>query len=154
MLRKVRIVSSLFFLLSWAATGLSVAAAADSEPLNLEQYRGQVVVLDFWASWCGPCRKSFPWLNQMQAKYADQGLVIIGINVDAERDAANRFLQKYPSQFRIVYDPDGGFASQYEIVGMPSSVILDRQGKVVNSHQGFREKKREHYENIIKQYLQ
>ena len=82
-----------------------IATAADqSQSLNLSDYRGKVVVLDFWASWCVPCRRSFPWLNTMNDKYADQGLVIIGVNVDQEPASAAEFLEEYPARFQIRYD--------------------------------------------------
>ena len=76
----------------------SVAQAADG--LDLERFRGKVVVVDFWASWCAPCRQSFPWLNEMQAKYGSAGLVVIAVNVDRERAEAERFLREVPGRVR------------------------------------------------------
>ena len=87
-----------------ALAGASNVSAEDS--LDLTQYRGNVVVLDFWASWCTPCRRSFPWWNTMHAKYADEGLVIIGVNLDNEPDAALAFLEEFPADFKIYYDTD------------------------------------------------
>ncbi len=94
------------FVVLAALVCLAPAVLAADEPLDLTQFRGKVVVIDFWASWCAPCRQSFPWLNEMQAKYRDRGLVIIGVNVDRERAEADRFLQQTPADFQIVYDPD------------------------------------------------
>ena len=80
----------------------SFTRAADPV-VDLEEYRGKVVMLDFWASWCVPCRRSFPWMNEMQARYGDDGLVIIGVNLDNERREADAFLVEYPADFTIVY---------------------------------------------------
>jgi len=127
-------------LLSLIVGCLSLAAAAADapDPLDLGSLRGKVVLVDFWASWCGPCRHSFPWLNEMQAKYANHGLVVIGVNVDRERAQADRFLHDVPAQFRIVYDPAGTLASRYDLPGMPASYVIGPNGEVVQRHLGFR----------------
>jgi thiol-disulfide isomerase/thioredoxin len=121
---------------------------ADSE-LPLEQYDGKVVVLDFWASWCGPCRRSFPWLNAMHAKYQSEGLVIIGINLDARREDAEEFLEKYPADFQIYFDIDASLAYEYEVEAMPSSVVIGRDGEIRASHQGFKVKQQDEYEAVL-----
>ena len=82
-------------MLIWLSTLSTTAYTA--ETLDLAKYRGSVVVLDFWASWCVPCKRSFPWLNEMHTRYADEGLVIIGVNVDKDADEAQAFLEKYPA---------------------------------------------------------
>lgn len=119
------------------ALSLHAASARAAESLDLEQHQGKVVLLDFWASWCEPCRHSFPWLNQMQAKYGDR-LVVIGVNVDSERAEANRFLAQVPAHFQVIYDPAGELASKYEVMGMPSSYVFDTSGTLVDTHIGFR----------------
>jgi len=124
-----------------------VASAADS--LQLEDYAGKVVVLDFWASWCVPCRRSFPWMNDMQDKYADQGLVIIAVNLDNNAVDAARFLQEYPASFRIVYDSDKALAQQFDVQAMPSSFLIDRDGKVIDAQMGFKVKQQDEYEAAI-----
>jgi cytochrome c biogenesis protein CcmG, thiol:disulfide interchange protein DsbE len=126
--------------------------AADST-LNLDDYHGQVVLLDFWASWCVPCRRSFPWMNQMQQKYGEQGLVIIGVNMDANAEDAEAFLQEYPAQFTIISDPDGELARRFEVEAMPSSYVIGRDGAVVATHMGFQVKKSDEYEEQIRQVL-
>ena len=85
-------------------------------PNKLSDLAGQVVYLDFWASWCKPCRKSFPWMNQMQHKYAGKGLQIIAINLDTESSLAMNFLDKVPAQIPIIYDPEGNIASDYQLI--------------------------------------
>lgn len=121
--------------------------------LQLEDLRGKVVYVDFWASWCAPCRKSFPWLNEMQKKYKNKGLTIVGINVDKERQLADSFLKKNPVNFPVVYDPAGKLASKYKLVGMPSAYLVDKQGKIQYSHVGFRTSKKQSYEDAIRHLL-
>ncbi|WP_259367114.1 MULTISPECIES: TlpA disulfide reductase family protein [unclassified Colwellia] len=116
---------------------------------TLAEHRGQVVYLDFWASWCGPCRKSFPWMNEMQQKYRDQGFVIISVNVDAEKTLAKEFLLENPANFLVIYDPEGDIAQQFNIQGMPSSLLIDKQGKVQQAHTGFFTNKVKLYETQL-----
>lgn len=125
------------------------AVAESATQFELKKYEGQVVVLDFWASWCAPCRRSFPWLNAMHAKYSSQGLVIIGVNVDNDPAAAATFLQEFPAEFQIHYDTDAVLARQYDIQGMPSSVVIGRDGEIADTHIGFKVKRQNEYEAIL-----
>lgn len=127
--------------------------AAHSTQFDPQEYAGKVVVLDFWASWCVPCRRSFPWLNTMQEKYADDGLVIVGVNLDMERDEAERFLEEFPADFRIVYDDEMALARRFEVMAMPSSFVIGRDGDVVAEHLGFKVKRQDEYEAMIRQAL-
>src|SRR5574343_559851 len=111
--------------------------AGPQGPIRLSDYRGKTVYLDFWASWCGPCKQSFPWMNAMQARYAAQGLQVVAVNLDAKAEDARSFLASVPAQFTIAYDPAGSSASQYRIKGMPSSVLIGPDGKVLSVHAGF-----------------
>lgn len=115
----------------------AAAAPAAADNLNLAAYRGKVVLVDFWASWCNPCRQSFPWMNQLQQTYGPQGLVVIGVNVDHERDAAKNFLDRYGADFQIVYDPEGHLASEFNFRDMPTSYLIGRDGNVHFVHAGF-----------------
>ena len=116
---------------------------------DLREFHGKVVVLDFWASWCVPCRRSFPWMNTMQEKYGDDGLVIIGVNLDANYADAEAFLRETPAQFRIISDPDGTLAREHDVIAMPTSYIFDRNGKLVTRHLGFKVKRQEEYEALL-----
>jgi cytochrome c biogenesis protein CcmG/thiol:disulfide interchange protein DsbE len=118
-------------------------------PLVLQKLKGKVVYLDFWASWCGPCRQSFPWMNEMQAKYGPRGLQIVGVNLDAKATDAEKFLADVPAQFTVAYDPKGDTARRYAIKGMPSSVLIGADGKVIKVHAGFREDERRALEDAI-----
>jgi thiol-disulfide isomerase/thioredoxin len=112
-----------------------------------------VVVLDFWASWCIPCRKSFPWLNEMQKKKSSQGLVIIGVNVDENTQDAKDFLKENNAIFDLIYDPKGQHASYYDIPGMPTTLIFDRKGKLSHQHSGFKTNKTKEYEAVLDRVL-
>lgn len=120
------------------------ARAKDS--FDLSEYHGKVVLLDFWASWCVPCRRSFPWMNEMQRKYGNGGLVIIGVNMDAETDAAQAFLDDYPAEFQIIYAPDGVLAKEFGVMSLPSSFVIGRDGEVITRHLGFKVGNQNEYE--------
>lgn len=137
-----------------ACFALTAGAADSGDALDLERLRGKVVVIDFWASWCEPCRHSFPWLNAMQTKYADRGLVIIGVNVDRDRADAERFLREVPATFRIVYDPAGVLATRYDVPGMPSSYVIAPNGDIVGRHIGFRNALRSEREAELQKLLE
>lgn len=141
-------------LLMAMSVGLTQAAPVNMDSLPMVQSaHGKVVLLDFWASWCAPCRQSFPWMNALQKKYGDRGLVVIAVNVDADRQLAGEFLQASPAQFRIEYDPKGQVASQLNVAAMPTSFLLDRNGKVIKQHAGFREAQMAAREQEIEQLL-
>ena len=127
--------------------------AADGKPLQLAAFRGKLVYLDFWASWCAPCRRSFPWMNAMQEKYGPAGLVVLGVNVDQRRPDADRFLAQVPAKFALAFDQEGSAPRLYAIKGMPSSVLIDRDGRVLHVHAGFRDDERDELEAKIRAAL-
>ena len=141
-------------MLAACCTLLAWAPASASDTFDPGRYAGKVVVLDFWASWCVPCRRSFPWLNTMHDKYGGDGLVIVGVNLDMERADADRFLEEYPAAFSIVYDGNQQLARQYEVVAMPSSYVIGRDGQVMAKHMGFKVKQQDDYEALIVEALQ
>ncbi len=104
---------------------------------RLSELRGKVVYVDFWASWCGPCKQSFPWMNEMQKKYATQGLQVLAINLDAKRADADSFLAQNPALFALAFDPKGESARRVGVTAMPTSVLVGADGKVVYLHRGF-----------------
>jgi len=106
--------------------------------LDLTSFRGRVVYLDFWASWCGPCKQSFPWMETMKSTYAAQGLEIITVNLDTDRADADKFLKQFHPTFEMRFDPTGELAEFYKVEGMPSSVLIDRHGTTRFTHVGFR----------------
>ena len=104
---------------------------------RLSSLQGKVVYVDFWASWCGPCKQSFPWMNEMQQKYAARGLQVLAINLDAKRGDADDFLLRNPALFALAFDAKGESARRLGVKGMPTSVLLNAEGKVLYVHQGF-----------------
>jgi len=125
---------------------LSAGAAPDFEldgldgKVKLSKYKGKVVYLDFWASWCGPCRKSFPWMNDVQSRFKRKGLSIIAVNLDSKRADADKFITQLKPSFDIAFDPSGNVAGLYELQGMPSAYLIDRNGELHSVHMGFRDK--------------
>jgi thiol-disulfide isomerase/thioredoxin len=130
-----------------------VLPTAGGESVALDKLRGRLVYVDFWASWCGPCRRSFPWMNEMQQKYGARGLTIVGINLDKRRPDAERFLQQTPATFTIVYDEAGKTPEAYAVKGMPSSYLIDTAGKVVAVESGFRDDQKAVFEERIRALL-
>ncbi|MFQ3193606.1 MAG: thiol-disulfide isomerase/thioredoxin [Colwellia sp.] len=133
---------------SFAETSAEKNVLQNFETL-ISSHKGKVIYLDFWASWCGPCRKSFPWMNNIQEKYQQQGLVIISVNVDNNKALADKFLAEIPANFTVFYDPKGKVARQFKLKGMPSSYIIDRSGKVISTHVGFSQSKKKKYEQEL-----
>jgi thiol-disulfide isomerase/thioredoxin len=119
----------------------------------MAKHKGKIVYLDFWASWCVPCRKSFPWMNAIKRQYQQQGLVVMSVNLDADAELAKNFLQQTPADFAIIYDAKGSLAKKFKLKGMPSSYLFNRQGKLINVHVGFNDKKKLKYQKEIEQAL-
>jgi thiol-disulfide isomerase/thioredoxin len=143
-------------LMAWALAVSPIASSdlPSDERLDLSDYRGKVVVVDFWASWCVPCRRSFPWLNTMNEKYAHDGLVIVGVNLDQDSESAAAFLQEYPARFRISYDASGTLAREFNVQAMPSSFVIGRDGEIAAHHLGFKVRRQDDYEAAIVAALQ
>ena len=108
------------------------------------------MLLDFWASWCVPCRRSFPWMQAMLEEHGDEGLVVVAVNVGENREAADAFTKDFETGFHYVYDPEGRLADGLGVDAMPSSILFDREGRPVYRHSGFRiEETAEYEENIV-----
>lgn len=135
-----------------AAPGLALPDAGGST-VALDKLRGRVVYVDFWASWCGPCKRSFPWMNEMHRKYGEQGFTIVAVNVDKRREDAAKFLAVTPGAFTIVYDPSGGAPAAWDVKGMPTSYLVDRNGRIIAVDSGFREESKDALEARIKAAL-
>jgi cytochrome c biogenesis protein CcmG/thiol:disulfide interchange protein DsbE len=125
---------------------------ADSS-VDLHGFQGRVVYLDFWASWCGPCRQSFPWMESMKSTYGGQGLEIIAINLDGNRADAEKFLKRFLPTFDVRFDPKGEIAEFYKVRDMPSSVLIDRHGVTRFIHAGFRPIDGPAYESQMRELL-
>jgi peroxiredoxin len=113
-------------------------ASQAGKNVSLEQYKGQVVMLNFWASWCGPCRQEMPLLESIYKKYNKLGFTMLGVNVEPDSNAAVDWLKQTPVSFPILFDKDSKVSKMYDVTGMPSTVIIDRTGKVRMLHHGYK----------------
>ena len=121
--------------------------------VDLSEMKGKVVYLDFWASWCKPCKQSFPWLSTIKKKFGAEGFEVIAVNLDKERGLADAFLKAFEINFVIGFDADGVTARSYQLRGMPSSYLIGRDGKIYASHVGFRDKDKAKLEAGIQRLL-
>jgi peroxiredoxin len=112
--------------------------ARGGSTLSLSQYKGQVVMLNFWASWCGPCRQEMPLLENIYKKYNKMGFTMIGVNVEPDSKAADKWLEQTPVSFPVIYDKDSTVSKAYDVSGMPSTVIIDRKGNIRVLHRGYK----------------
>jgi thiol-disulfide isomerase/thioredoxin len=125
------------------------SVAADSIPLT-----GNVVYVDFWASWCVPCRDSFPWMKALQDKYRARGLRVITVNLDRNTDAGKKFIKELNSPLPVVFDCKGSLAKRYHLAAMPTSFVYGRDGKLRTRHEGFRSEDRAALETLINTLLE
>ncbi|MBS0364313.1 MAG: TlpA family protein disulfide reductase [Proteobacteria bacterium] len=129
-------------LASSAASGEPAPAftlpARGGSQINLAQYRGQVVMINFWASWCGPCRQEMPLLESIYRQYSKLGFTLLGVNVEPDSAAAEQWLKQTPVSFPILFDRDSKVSRLYDVSGMPSTVIIDRAGRLRVVHHGYK----------------
>ena len=114
------------------------ARTLDGQRLRMRDLRGKVVIVDFWASWCEPCKEELPVLDRLYDRYKDQGLVVVGVSVDRTERNARGFLRRNRVSFPIIHDADHAIAGRYSPPRMPSSYIVDRRGVIRHVHEGFR----------------
>jgi len=110
----------------------------DGKEISLAQYKGQVGMINFWASWCGPCRTEMPLLETMYKTYGKRGFVLLGVNVEPDSNAANNWLKQTPVSFPVLYDTKSKVSSLYNVTGMPTTVFIDRKGNVRMVHQSYK----------------
>ncbi len=120
---------------------------------NLEQFHGKVLYVDFWASWCGPCMKSFPFLNKLGHELGDLGLQVIAVNLDEIPEDAQGFLARNPAHFTVATDTTGQCAKDFGVKAMPSSYLVDRNGVIRHLHLGFRPGEAEEFRTLVEQLL-
>ena len=125
----------------------------NGEKVQLSDFRGQVVYVDFWATWCPPCRESFPWMESMHQRYQNLGLKIVAISLDQKTDLIKSFLKEHKAGFTILQDKEGNVAESFNVKGMPSSYLVDRKGNIRLKHAGFNDGDKAPLESQIKQLL-
>jgi peroxiredoxin len=121
--------------------------------IRLEDHRGEVVMLNFWASWCGPCRQEMPLMDDIYSRYQDLGFTILAVNVDENRDEALRFLESVPVNYPILYDPESSVSELYEVPAMPTTVMIDRDGQARYIHYGYKPGYETEYEAQIRELV-
>jgi len=136
-----------------SATNDGPDPSGKNAPLDLSMHRGKVVYVDFWASWCSPCKQSFPWMEALHDSLSSDGLVIVTINVDHDRKKADAFLERMESKLPVIYDPEGKIAAAYELEAMPSSFVYGRDGALRSRHMGFHADKTDEIEAELRRLL-
>lgn len=121
--------------------------------LRLEEYRGQVVLINFWASWCGPCRQEMPLLDQLHQRYVDTGFAVLGVNVEGEEGPARKLIDKVPVSFPVLIDEGQTVSELYELQAMPSTVVVDRDGVVRYIHAGYQPGDEAKYVEVVKELI-
>lgn len=120
---------------------------------RLSEERGNIVIVNFWASWCGPCREELPAFEEMYQEYADLGVEILGVNVDDDSSKADVLLKDIEVSFPVLYDPDGQVSELYDVSAMPTTVMIDRDGTTRLIHKGYKSGDEKQYEKAIKMLL-
>ena len=142
---------------SLASSGLTGQPAPDfalksstGENLRLSEYRGDVVMINFWATWCGPCRQEMPLLDELYTQYQPLGFTILGVNVEEDSSKAKKLLEEIPVNFPVLFDNDSEVSKLYDVVAMPSTVLVDRDGNVRYLHQGYKPGYEEAYQQQVR----
>jgi thiol-disulfide isomerase/thioredoxin len=121
--------------------------------LKLSEMTGNVVLINFWASWCGPCREEMPLLNALHKKYAPLGFTVLGVNVEEQLDGARGFLSNVPVDFPILLDNTNKVSKQYKVVAMPTTVVVDRDGNMRYLHEGYKPGDEKKYRQMVKKLV-
>lgn len=163
----VKTFSRIFYAIFAGAVAFSAGSqswAVDSAPdftlkstqgdnLRLSEHRGEVLLLNFWASWCGPCRQEMPLLNNLQQRYSKLGFNVVGVNVDKDSALANKLLKDIPVSFPVLLDNTGTVSASYNVSAMPTTVLIDRDGNVRYLHKGYKPGYELDYEQQIKELI-
>jgi thiol-disulfide isomerase/thioredoxin len=145
-------VSSLVGASASIAPGFALPSRA-GDSVSLDQLKGQVVMINFWASWCGPCRTEMPLLDQMYKRYSPLGFTLLGVNVEADTKDAEKWLAAMPVAFPVLFDRQNKVSKLYDVNAMPSTVFIDRKGNVRYLHRGYKNGDESEYLNQIRALL-
>src|SRR5690606_35071316 len=127
--------------------------STDGSNMRLSEQRGEVVLLNFWASWCGPCRQEMPHLDTLQQRYSQLGFKVVGVNVDKDPALANKLLHDIPVSFPVLLDNTGNVSASYNVSAMPTTVIIDRDGNMRYLHKGYKPGYEQDYEQQVKELI-
>lgn len=141
--------------LSWATDNAPdfTLKSTRGDNIRLSERRGEVVLLNFWASWCGPCRQEMPLLDTLQQRYSKLGFSVVGVNVDKDSALANKLLQDIPVTFPVLLDNTGTVSASYNVSAMPTTVLIDRDGNMRYLHKGYKPGYEQDYEQQIKELI-
>lgn len=134
---------------SGPAANFTLKSAAGNN-IRLSEYRGQVILINFWASWCGPCRQEMPELDAIHRKYSSLGFTVFGVNVEQDRELANKVLRDIPVSFPILFDDSNLVSELYQVDAMPVTVLVDRNGEIRHMHRGYKPGYEEAYEQQVR----
>lgn len=158
---------SLLLVCFLALTGVSLASAASAKGaapnftlkslggknLKLSEMTGNVVLINFWASWCGPCRQEMPLLNALHNKYEALGFTVLGVNVEEDANNARGFLKNFPVDFPVLMDSNNQVSKQYKVIAMPTTVVVDRDGNMRYLHEGYKPGDEDKYRKMVKKLV-
>jgi peroxiredoxin len=165
-MQKKTIVAALVLLIGLAASGAALSKAAATRPapdftlkslsgenVRLSELRGNVVMINFWASWCGPCRQEMPLLEALYQRYSGLGFELLGVNVEQDVDDAKRWLADRPVSFPVLLDPENALTKMYQVKAMPSTILVDRDGNVRHLHKGYKPGDENAYQDLVRSLI-
>lgn len=140
---------------TWAAAAAPdfTLRGVDGRNLRLAEQRGQVVMVNFWATWCGPCRVEMPHLNKIHEKYRGSGFLLLGVNVDEDAAKAAGAVSQWGIRFPVLHDAQKSVVRAYQVSSMPSTMLIDRDGKLRHVHRGYRNGYEVEYEKQVRELL-
>ena len=150
---KVRVILPALLTLFSVVLAQFVSANETDSQLDLEPLKGKVVYVDFWASWCAPCKASFAYMNDIKAQYSPEDFEIILINLDHDPHKAERFLARVKAPSRSLFDPKGKLARRFNVSAMPTSILIGRDGKIRYTHDGFFPAKIQEYTSQLEELI-
>jgi peroxiredoxin len=166
MMRFINVTRYLLILLAcfWILTPVNAASIQGKAPnftlksnsgknVKLSELRGQVILLNFWASWCGPCRQEMPLLEKLQKRYSALGFTVLGVNVEEDPSKAKTLLKDISVSFPILFDTQNKVSKQYKVSAMPSTVMIDRDGNMRYLHKGYKPGDEAQYMKWVKQLI-
>ena len=158
--RFTQFLAGALLLVTGAIAGVMNAPAPDftlksssGSNLRLSEHRGDVVLINFWASWCGPCRQEMPLLSELHDKYKALGFTVLGVNVEEDSSQAKKLLKEMPVSFPVLFDNDSAVSKRYDVVAMPSTVLVDRNGKMRYLHKGYKPGEEEIYLEMVRSLI-